>query len=214
MIRLNPAHLPKTDIKVLVSGGVDSIAAAYWLWNNYRLDFTVVHFNHEVQPLNFQMWQAVKNLCEYMGVNCISRHRTHCDNIFDDLSEKGMREWRLHEMEKIGGNFITAHHLNDCVEQYLMNCFKGCPEHAPMNFLTKFPSFNVYHPFLKCTKQDLAIFAWENNLMDFVVEDPTNKDTSIRRNWLRNIMIPMLRMNDVHLEKVVVKKLKQYGKET
>lgn len=210
MIKVNHNFLPKSDIHVLVSGGVDSVVVAHWLKYSYRLKFDIVHFNHCVQDANDEMEEKVFNFMLKMdtGGRVIKRiNDGYIHHKFTNTSEAGLREWRHYEMSGIGGCFITAHHLNDAVENYLKNCFEGNPEYTPIPWTTSFKKgFKVFHPFLSTRKKDFIDYADKHNLWDFVVEDPTNKETKQRRNWIRNVIVPELNNQKLGLEKVVRKK--------
>ena len=101
-----------------------------------------------------------------------------------------------------GGTVITAHHLNDWVESYLMNCMRGCPEKNPFEVETRFKNFNILHPFLLTRKCDFEEYIERNMLMKFFVEDETNLvNKGSRRNWVRNDLIPLMKQQDISLEK-------------
>lgn len=204
MIKVVSQYVPKEPLYVCVSGGVDSIAAAHWLKHHYHKKFTIVHFNHSVQHLNDKMEHYVKGFCEDFSIECINKYRWHSK--WSDTSEGGLRDWRLSEMKLMCGKFVTAHHLNDCVENYLDNCFKGCPEHKPIKEFTQFDNFSIYHPFLRTTKQDFINYALENDLLKYVIEDPTNKEVSQKRNWIRNVIVTELEERNLGIETVVRKK--------
>lgn len=209
MIKVISQFVPK-EFTLCVSGGVDSIAAAHWLKYNFRRKFTVLHFNHNVQDINDEMEQKVyefilKYLIQDCGGKMIIRDESSTP-AFKDTSEAGLREWRLYKMRGIGGNFVTAHHLDDAVENYLMNCFHGTPEHKPISEFTQFKGFSIYHPFLLTTKQDFIDYAIEHDLMKYVVEDPTNKETTQKRNWIRNVIVPELKDRQLGLNTIVRKK--------
>jgi tRNA(Ile)-lysidine synthase len=205
MIRVIPQYVPREPFTVCVSSGVDSIAAAHWLKHNYRKKFSLIHFNHKVQDLNDVMEDKVTEFTREFDIHdyvVVTRK----DVYYTDLSENGLRQFRLDNMQDLGGKFVTAHHLNDCIENYLDNCFKGCPEYKPIQEFTQFNGFSIYHPFIKTTKQDFIDYAEENDLMKYVVTDPTNTDTKFKRNWIRNVIIPEINQRDLGLEKVVLKK--------
>lgn len=204
MIKVIPQYVPKEPFTVLVSGGIDSIAAAHWLKHNYYKNFSVLHFNHRVQPINDEMRNQVRQFCIYNKIpyDCYFR----IDEEFPDTSEKGLREFRLAVMKMIGGKFVTAHHLNDACENYLDNCFKGFPEHKPISEFSQFNGFSIYHPFIKTTKQDFIDYIVKNDLLKYVVIDPTNTDTKYKRNWIRNVIIPEINSRELGLETVVLKK--------
>ena len=196
-------HLPKEPFTLLVSGGVDSIAAAHWLKVSYRKEFSILHFNHNIQPANVIMERAVSSFAKMfdISINIITRSldtkMTH---------EHELRDWRLFEMTEIGGNFITGHHLNDCVENYIDNCLKGTPEYKPITEQSVFPTFTIYHPFLTTKKQDFIDYSNANDLNKFVVADPTNKENDFKRNWIRNKLAKEIYDRNIGIEKVVLKK--------
>jgi tRNA(Ile)-lysidine synthase len=204
MIKVIPQYVPKEPFTVLVSGGLDSIAAAHWLKHNYHKKFFILHFNHRVQATNDDMRNAVRQFCIDFSIPYDSYFRT--DGEFPDTSENGLREFRLSVMKMIGGKFVTAHHLNDACENYLDNCFKGCPEHKPINEFTQFNGFSIYHPFLKTTKQDFMDYAKEHGLGKYIVNDDSNSDTKYKRNWIRHKIIPEINDRNLGLETVVLKK--------
>lgn len=212
MIKVIPAYVPREPFRFCVSGGIDSIAAAHWLKHHYHKKFTIIHFNHSVQHLNDRMEHFVSEFAKDFDIECGYEYRWYSK--WSDTSENGLREWRLSEMNKIGGKFATAHHLDDCVENYLDNCFKGCPEHKPIKEFSQFDGFSIYHPFLKTTKEDFLLYCIENDLMKYVVEDPTNKEVSQKRNWIRNVIVPELDKRDLGLQTVVRKKFYTYTNET
>lgn len=191
---------------LLVSGGVDSIAAAHWLKFSYRADFSILHFNHNIQPANADMETAVRAFCRDFNLPCVSFYNTD----YGRYTEKDLREWRLSVMSEMGGNFVTGHHLNDAVENYLTNCLAGTPEYKPITEVTSFPSHKIYHPFLTTTKADMVLYVEQKELSQYIVEDPTNKDIKYRRNWVRNVIVPELDKRNVGIETVVRKKFYSY----
>jgi tRNA(Ile)-lysidine synthase len=204
MIKVIPQYVPREPFIVCVSGGIDSIGAAHWLKHSYYKNFSILHCNHRVQDINDEMRDSVRQFCidNKIAYDCYFR----TDGEFPNISENGLREFRLSVMKMIGGKFLTAHHLNDACENYLSNCFHGNPEYKPIQEFSKFNGFSIYHPFLKTTKQDFIDYANENDLMKYVVEDPTNKDTKYKRNWIRNVIVPEINQRDLGLEKIVLKK--------
>jgi tRNA(Ile)-lysidine synthase TilS/MesJ len=115
---------------------------------------------------------------------------------------------------------ITAHHLNDYVENYLLNCFRGQPTHTPFEFVSNFEpskednadlyntSYKILHPFLLTKKEDFKQYLERNNYMKYIVEDETNIVTKgSRRNWIRNKIIPEMMKNKLSLEKYAKRKI-------
>lgn len=202
-MKVLPKYVPLEPFYVLVSGGVDSIAVAHWLKYSFHKKFKVLHFNHNVQPANNAMEQSVRKFCTDFEIDCVSIFNADPDPLY---SEDSLRRWRLLHMADLGGNFVTGHHLNDAVENYLSNCLCGNPEHKPIAESSAFMSFTIYHPFLSTTKHQMVEYIARNNLRQYVVEDPTNDDTKHRRNWIRNTLLTEIYKRNVGIETVVRRK--------
>lgn len=204
-VRVKHQFVPKSPFYFLVSGGVDSVSAAVWLKLNFKKTFSIVHFVHNVQAGNLNMLVGVQDLCDDFGIPLTICEREYDNKRFSDVSENGLRQWRHFEMEKMGGRFITGHHIGDAVENYLSNTFKGCPEFTPIPWFSQFVGFSIYHPFLLSNKQALIDYANEKHLWKYVTEDKTNKDQQYLRNWIRHSIVPEIESR-LGLESVVRKK--------
>lgn len=194
------------SIWVACSGGVDSIAIAHYLVNKLKREVKLFHYNHNLRPQNNKMEAAVAKFAGDYDLE-LSAH----SHSFPATSENEMRSNRYLALQRIVrvGDCITCHHLNDCVESYLMNCFNGVGDYCPIPICTKFGFTNVIRPFLLTPKRVLEKYAAHHNLYDYIVEDETNCDTKYRRNWVRHRAIPMIEEEYPGLEKVVFKKMKQ-----
>lgn len=186
-----------------VSMGVDSVAALFWLrWKGY--DFTPLHFNHNIRAQNGTMQERFLELCRFLGIEGKTA-------IGIGLStEADCRNARLdfYSREARGGTIITAHHLNDWVESYLLNCLRGHPGKRPFELESKFPDFTVVHPFLPTRKEDFRQFLERNGWMEWVVQDQTNSVVKgSRRNWLRCAMIPEMKKQRLSLEKYAKRRI-------
>lgn len=191
---------------VAVSGGIDSLVAASFLHKNKSLDISAFHFNHKIRPQNDQMEEKVVEFCSDFNIQLIVKR---CNTPFEGgSSEAFYREQRYAAMEGLG-YVVTGQHLDDQVESYVNNCFCGNPEYLPMPLITEYPSkgFTVLRPFCLTTKQQMVEYVESNDLQKYVVEDETNTDENIKRNWIRHTLVPQIRDRDYNLEKVVKKKI-------
>jgi tRNA(Ile)-lysidine synthase len=205
MINLDRPLIQKQEFCVAVSGGVDSIACLHLLSRIYKDKVSACHFNHNFQPINAKMQSSVERFCDQHNIKLTVAKRQSDDTIKSNI-EDVLRKQRLKFFSSLNKDIILCHHLNDAVESYLMNTLKGCPEYIPIPIITKFHdnNFNIIRPFLKTKKKDIESYVINNNLYDFVVEDPTNNDNKYRRNFIRNSILPSL--DKFGLEKVVLKK--------
>lgn len=192
---INLKIIPK-DFNVLVSSGVDSIAAAHILKVMFRREFTVYHFNHKLRPQNDIMEESVRKFCNKFDIPIVVY------NLDTDGSEgeKQLRDKRLEVMGNNGGYFVTAHHLDDAVENYIMNFSRGCPEFTPIKEVSR----KILHPFLRRTKDYFSDYIVDNQLEEFIVEDETNTDTKYLRNKIRHEVVPLF--DWTNLRKIVLKK--------
>lgn len=216
-----------------VSMGVDSVSAFMWMKaKGYHV--IPIHFNHGLRKQNDLMHKKFIDLCKKFKLSedqyyvddakniSMSTPKTESEyrglrlKFYQKVSNWAVRNFYFEEMPTI----VTAHHLNDYVENYLLNCFRGHPTHTPIEFFTKFTPpesdhpdlfntvYKIIHPFLLTTKNDFKQFLERNNYMDLVVEDETNiVNKGSRRNWIRNKIIPEMQSNKLCLEKFCKRKI-------
>lgn len=206
MIRTIKSIFPKNQkYYVAVSMGVDSVAAvSFMIQKGY--DLIPIHFNHRLRKQNDIMVEKFLDFCNSVGIN------GHIGTGKNLVTESDCRNARLSFYQEIAPNgiVVTAHHLNDWIESYLMNCFRGHPNHNPFELVSTFGTFSIIHPFLLSRKKDFIEYIERNNLKKYVVDDETNKITKgSRRNWIRNNLIPEMKEHKLSLEKFAKRHLNQ-----
>lgn len=208
MIKIASSLIPDSGFCVGVSGGIDSIACLHLLHRIYKHKVGACHINHSYQEANDSMQKSVSSFCEDYNIplTIITKQR---EDLITSNVEARLREFRLNAFKTLHKDIVLCHHLNDAVENYLMNAFKGCPEYKPIQEITPLDgsSFKLIRPFLSTPKHKIQLYAENNGLMKYVVEDPSNADNRFRRNHIRNQILPLL--DGIGLEKVVYKKFYQ-----
>jgi len=198
---------PNHNLHVAVSGGVDSISAAHFLLHmNY--DFKILHFNHQQRPQNKEMQNSVENFCESFDLDLVVGSLDEFPSGDSTSEEKALREARHAFFGSVPSKpqIIMAHHLDDAVESYLMNCITGKPEHKPIPEFCDWENFTIYRPFLKNRKLSFINWCKNHNLEKFVVDDESNNDVSYRRNYIRKVVVPSINNIYSGLPKIVKKK--------
>ena len=209
--------MPKCNsINILCSMGVDSVAAAHYcvtkISKQYNRIISPRHFNHKLRKQNDLMETS------YISMLCDVRFRQmghgpiNLKEFIKYKNEDGLRQARLEYMKsQIDCTiFITAHHLDDATESYMMNVLRGKEGFLPIPFITEVGSNLIVHPFLFTKKADFRQYAEKNDLMQYVVEDETNKVTKgSRRNFIRNEIIPLIQREKMGLDTIVKKKIEQ-----
>lgn len=204
--------LPKANnIVLLCSSGVDSIAGTHYLANKLNNSLAgLLHFNHQQRPQNDVMADSYFKFGREQGINGWGSAKLGA--YIKSNTEDNLRKARLNFIKSHWDNsiFISCHHLDDATESYMMNCIRGKEGFLPIPFITEVGSNIICHPFLLTKKQDFIDYAVKNDLMKYVVEDDTNKETrGSRRNFLRNEIMPLLVREKIGLDTIVKKKIKQ-----
>ena len=219
--------MPKcVSVNILCSMGVDSVAASHfygknikekYIKQNYHKFWGVRHFNHNQRPQNDAMEASFKHFS--LKYDTIDSDRFPCyspvdltELIKENKTEDGLRKARLKYIELFMHRsiIITAHHLDDATESYMLNVLRGKEGFLPIPFITEVGSNLIVHPFLFTKKKDFREYAERNDLMKFVVEDETNKVTKgSRRNFIRNEIMPLIQREKMGLDTIVKKKMNE-----
>lgn len=196
--------MPKNNHYFLAcSMGVDSVSALFWL-KSKGYNITPLHFNHNLRAQNGTMHEKFLELCAFLNIEGKSEIGINLN------TEADCRNARLSFYSRTAqnGTIITAHHLNDWVESYILNCFRGHPNHTPIEFVSNFENFKLIHPFLLTRKKDFKQYLERNGWTKYVVEDESNKIIKgSRRNWIRNGIIPEMTKQKLSLEKFAKRKI-------
>lgn len=205
MIRAIKQILPKErHYHLAVSMGADSVAALFWLrWKGYS--FTPLHFDHNLRAQNGVMRERFHELCRELNLEGRSGQGRNLN------TEAECRQARLDFYSSCGAEkVVTAHHLDDWIENYLLNCFRGHPHHDPIPLESDFGGFGVVHPFLLTRKRDFVEFLERNGWMRWVVQDESNSIVKgSRRNWLRCAIIPEMERQKLSLEKYAKRRVEK-----
>ena len=202
-----------TNVILLCSSGIDSIAASHYFLEKYKTQFkfsiSTLHFNHCLRLQNYDMAEKHRNFTR----DHLFQHPLTVDLNCKGKTEAACRSARLEWLKSNYKNaiFITAHHLDDCCESYLLNVLRGKEGFLPIPFISEF-SNNVLlcHPFLETKKQDFIQYVEKHDLKKYVEEDETNKIVKgSRRNMIRNELIPLLDQHKMGIQTIVRKKLRE-----
>lgn len=193
MIRLL-GNVPR-EIGIAFSGGVDSLAAAYFL-NRSGRNITLLHFNHGCE-FSDRIEEQCVDLAFFLGLPII------CS---DPIAPKpaGMsleaywREERYKFLRHFRAPVVTAHHLDDAVETWVWSALHGKPTVIPKE------NEGIIRPFLLTEKAELVSFAERHKLTP--VDDPYNREGHLIRNYIRSNLLPHAYYVNPGLKKVIKKK--------
>jgi tRNA(Ile)-lysidine synthase len=179
-----------------VSGGIDSMVMADLFINTGFDNTAIVH-------CNFKLRGKESDLDEELVRDFAHTHQLpFYSKAFDTKKfaernkcsiQMAARELRIGWAQKLLGDenyryYATAHHLDDQIETFFINIFRGTGISGIRGLLPK-QGFLI-HPLLFSTKNDLITYAKERGIN--FREDATNKEIDYQRNKIRHLLIPVI----------------------
>jgi len=191
---------PGEVVAVACSGGQDSMCLLNVLFGlQKKLKFTLVAINidHCLRAASKNDSLFVKNYCEKHEIKLYSYAldvKGLCDNKKLTI-EQGAREARYKVFEKLLSDKVVnkialGHHISDQAETILLNIFRGAGIAGACGMeLMRDNAF--IRPLLYTTKAEISAYVTQNDIP--FVEDETNMSNDYSRNYIRNMILPMIR---------------------
>ena len=211
-IEKNFSSLLNNKFIVAVSGGVDSIVLLH-LCRNLKLNFVIAHCNFKLRGKESDDDELfVKNLAAKYKIKFYSnsfntKELSNSSNKSVQMIARDLRySWFNKLSEELGIDYIiTAHHIDDSIETFLINLSRG----AGINGFLGIPEVNnkINRPLLAFTKDQLKSYALENKIL--FREDSSNKKKDYIRNKIRLEVIPKLKKINPHLLESFPKTIKK-----
>ncbi|MDO5616401.1 MAG: tRNA lysidine(34) synthetase TilS [Cruoricaptor ignavus] len=176
-----------------VSGGADSMVLAD-LFQKSGLSFQLAHINYKLRGQDSDDDQTlVQNFCKKHNVKLHLYEVSERDEKPENSIQLWARDLRYRFFkEKLSSEkldfLVTAHHLNDELETFLINLSRG----SGMRGLSGMPKNKnqILRPLLDFPKEEIYRFAKEENIA--FREDKSNKKNDYLRNKIRNEIVPKL----------------------
>ena len=195
--RLNasvPAGLRGKRLAVGLSGGVDSVVLLHLLRglaprHGFRL--SAVHVHHGLSPNADDWGRFCRKLCRDWGVPLTVR-RVSVQKKGRGL-EAAAREARRAAFAGLPVHAIAlAHHLDDQAETVLLNLLRGAGPRgaAAMPAAGRLGDKQLLRPLLQVPRTQILEYARAHHLG--WIEDESNRDTALARNFLRLRVGPLL----------------------
>lgn len=185
-----------------VSGGADSMVLSS-IFRDLGLRFQVAHVNYHLRGKDSDADQkVVENFCDQHHIKFHLYNVSDKDNKPENSIQLWAREIRYHFFKEIQQRenlefLVTAHHLNDQLETFLIHLSKA----SGIKGLSGIPEKNnkILRPLLHFSKQEIYDFS-EMYKVEYR-EDLSNKKSDYLRNKIRNEIVPKLvETNDHFLE--------------
>lgn len=185
---------------VAFSGGVDSLALLALCIKAFGTEKIVpVYVNHNIRS-NYELDKEIelnKFNCKNLGVDLVIREIDKglisklSKGLGTEAAARGLR-YRILEEERVLENcsfILTAHHRNDQIETVLMKIIGNAPITGLRGISYKWN--NTLRPLLEFDKKQLEEYVSVLGLE--YSTDSTNCDNSIKRNEVRNLILPQLK---------------------
>ncbi len=188
--------LKEKKLFIAVSGGIDSMVLVDLL---QKLDYeiAVLHCNFSLRDAESDGDEAfVKSFCTNRNIEVLvqkfdTKQFASDYKLSIQVAARKLRyDWFYEQLEKRNFDYIlTAHHLNDSLETFLINFSRG----TGLDGLTGIPAQNdkIIRPLLPFSREEIEIYARENEIQ--WREDSSNSSDKYLRNKLRHDVIPILK---------------------
>jgi len=181
-------------VAVGLSGGVDSVVLLHRLRElaprqGFRL--SAMHVHHGLSP-HADAWASFcRKLCKDWGIPLVVR-KVRVSRRGAGL-EAAARAARRAALERTGADAIVlAHHLDDQAETVLLNLLRGAGTRgaSAMPATGRLGATRLLRPLLEVPRREILAYARAHRLR--WVEDESNRDDALTRNFLRLHVGPLL----------------------
>jgi tRNA(Ile)-lysidine synthase len=183
-------------VAVAFSGGVDSMLLLAALARSRRLFARVraLHVNHHLLPEADEWAVFCRSAARRLRVPCEILSAEGKPRQGDSREEwaRGARYAALSKVLEPGELLVTAHHANDQAETLLLQLLRGAGVAglAGMPAIAPLGRAWIARPMLALTRAEIATAARDAGL-DWI-EDSSNADEKIARNYLRRRVLPVI----------------------
>jgi len=189
-------QLPEDSHYVIAySGGVDSHVLLHGC-KQLGLSLRAVHVHHGLQTVADDWVRHCQAVCEQLAVelDVFYVDATSQQGLSPEETARNVRYQAIAKNLNPGDCLLTAQHENDQAETLLLQLFRTASAAglAAMPACKKLEQAVHVRPLLVFTRQEILQYAKAQHL--HWVEDPTNQDSAINRNFIRNEVLPILQV--------------------
>jgi tRNA(Ile)-lysidine synthase len=201
---LERSGVQQCEMCVALSGGIDSVSLLDALWRiapERGLALSALHVNHGLSPRAAQ-WQAFcREWCSGKGI-ALTCETVEVDRDAGLGLEAAARRARYAAFERVQAQYLAlAHHLDDQIETLLIQLLRGAGARGlgAMPVLARLEGARqrggdtgprILRPLLTVTRAQIEEYARQRALE--WVEDESNCDVALERNFLRQEVLPLI----------------------
>ena len=180
---------------VAYSGGVDSHVLLYSC-RELGLPVRAVHIHHGLQKVADHWVRHCQQICAGLDIEFdviyVDARAQSGNRQSPEEAARIARYDALYSNLRDGECLLTAQHMNDQAETLFLQLMRGAGAAGLAGMPAQALRERNMHlrPLLNFTRDELESFAYDNAL-DWV-DDPSNQDTNLDRNFIRQQILPML----------------------
>jgi tRNA(Ile)-lysidine synthase len=180
-----------------LSGGADSTVLLHLLhhWraaNPCAPNLSAIHINHGMQSAAPDWEHHCTSLCQKLAIPLICRAVAVPSGGSAEAAAREARYCAFEELLPPDAVLFLGHHLDDQVETFFLRLLRGAGVEglAAMPRERKLGQGRLVRPLLDCGRSEIEHYAADHDLE--CVQDPSNYDTAMDRNFLREEVLPLL----------------------
>lgn len=160
-----------------------------------QFNYLAIHLDHAFHPKSKAWADGIVNDCSKRQFPAIveSLEVPNSTRKSKEAQGRDARYLRLRDLTQPDAIILLGHHRNDQIETFLLQLKRGSGAKG-LSSMARLANFHeqrkLWRPLLHVSKKCIYEYAHENKL--HWIEDDTNKDTSIDRNFLRHDVVPIL----------------------
>jgi tRNA(Ile)-lysidine synthase len=182
---------------VAFSGGLDSTVLLHLLHRWCEATpaapaLRVIHINHGLQASANDWQRQCEALCRDWQLPFVSCAVEVSPRGSLEAAARSARYRAFEQQLPVGAVLFMGHHLDDQIETFFLRLMRGAGVDglAGMPRQRKLGAGQLVRPLLRCARAELEEYAVHHNLT--FVEDPSNGETTLDRNYLRAEVLPVL----------------------
>ncbi len=187
-------------VAVACSGGVDSMVLLHYLnsqASKFKIKVVAVTINHQIRENGKSDAAFVENYCKKHGIECYSfsgdvpaMAKKNKQGIEEAARDFRYKMFNKLLKEKKATKIALGHHMQDQTETVLLNILRGTGI-AGASGMEVVRDGVFVRPLLNTSKTEIMAYASQNDVP--YVEDETNQNHEYARNYLRNLIMPLIR---------------------
>jgi len=178
---------------VAFSGGPDSVCLLHLLSRSrHAVNIEVVHVDHGLDPASGERAENARELAAALGFDCAIERVTADGDGGPEAAARHARYRALAARMRSGDYLLTAHHADDQAETALLRLLRGAGPRglAAMQPRRRLDPGWLTRPLLRWSRDEILDWLRRHELS--AIDDPTNQDLALDRNFLRHRVMPLL----------------------